>query len=136
MDASSDSQDCPRTAPSGDPDWRYDSRSVAVGTSCETSAFAVDAVTWWWKSYGQKMYARSKELLILAGCDGPQVHSHDENVARTEGESLPVVEEVCKRPSGVRSRDEAGCAHSSQNATTVELHTDAFKNVKLFLSKR
>jgi hypothetical protein len=43
---------------------------VVVGTSHETPAFAVDAVTLWWKSYGQRMYGRAKELLILAASGG------------------------------------------------------------------
>ena len=43
---------------------------VVVGTSHETPAFAVDAVTLWWKSYGQRMYGRAKELLILADSGG------------------------------------------------------------------
>ena len=43
---------------------------VVVGTSYETPAFAVDAVTLWWKSYGQRMYGRAKELLILADSGG------------------------------------------------------------------
>jgi len=43
---------------------------VVVGTSYETPASAVDAVTLWWKSYGQRMYGRAKELLILADSGG------------------------------------------------------------------
>jgi len=33
---------------------------VVAGTSHETPAFAVDAVTLWWKSYGQRRYGRAK----------------------------------------------------------------------------
>ena len=43
---------------------------VAVGTSHETPAFAVDAIVLWWKSCGTKMYPKAKELLILADCGG------------------------------------------------------------------
>jgi Rhodopirellula transposase DDE domain len=43
---------------------------VVVGTSRETPAFAVDAITLWWKCYGQKRYDRAKELLILADSGG------------------------------------------------------------------
>ena len=43
---------------------------VAMGTSHETPAFAVDAIALWWKSYGQKRYPKVKELLILADAGG------------------------------------------------------------------
>lgn len=43
---------------------------VAVGTSHETPAFAVDSITDWWKRYGRTTYPNSDELLILADCGG------------------------------------------------------------------
>lgn len=43
---------------------------VAVGTSRETPAFAVDAIVVWWKSQGRSHYPNAKELLILADCGG------------------------------------------------------------------
>lgn len=43
---------------------------VAVGTSHETPAFAVDSITGWWKRYGRITYPDSNELLILADCGG------------------------------------------------------------------
>jgi hypothetical protein len=43
---------------------------VAVGTSHETPAFAVDSVTQWWKRYGRRTYPDTNELLILADCGG------------------------------------------------------------------
>jgi hypothetical protein len=43
---------------------------VAVGTSHETPAFAVDAIALWWKSCGQKRYPKAKERLILADAGG------------------------------------------------------------------
>lgn len=43
---------------------------MAVGTSYETPAFAVDAIARWWKSCGQKRYPKAKELLILADAGG------------------------------------------------------------------
>jgi len=36
---------------------------VAVGTSCETPAFVVDAIALWWKSQGQRRYPNADELL-------------------------------------------------------------------------
>jgi Rhodopirellula transposase DDE domain len=43
---------------------------VVVGTSRETPAFVVDALTLWWKNYGERMYDGAKKLLILADCGG------------------------------------------------------------------
>jgi hypothetical protein len=43
---------------------------VAVGTSHETPAFAVDAIALWWNSCGQKTYPQAQELLVLADAGG------------------------------------------------------------------
>lgn len=43
---------------------------VLVGTSCDTPAFAVDALVCWWKDCGSKPYPKARELLILADCGG------------------------------------------------------------------
>jgi hypothetical protein len=43
---------------------------VAVGTSHETPAFAVDAIVLWWTSCGSSRYPKADELLILADCGG------------------------------------------------------------------
>ena len=43
---------------------------VAVGTTHETPAFAVDSITQWWKHYGRRAYPDTNELLILADCGG------------------------------------------------------------------
>ena len=67
---------------------------VAVGTSCETAAFAVDALTWWWKVYGQRMYPRAQELLILADCGGS-------NSARAHGWKYHLQRKFCN-PFGLR----------------------------------
>ena len=58
----------------GRPLWHLrsgaESRFRGGGTSHETPAFAVDAVTLWWKSYGQRMYRQAKGLFILADSGG------------------------------------------------------------------
>lgn len=51
-------------------DTEANSGFVVVGTSHETPAFAVDAITLWWKHCGEKAYPKAKELLILADCGG------------------------------------------------------------------
>jgi hypothetical protein len=43
---------------------------VAVGTSRETPAFAVDAICLWWRCCGQRLYSEARELLILADSGG------------------------------------------------------------------
>lgn len=43
---------------------------VAVGTSHETGAFAVDAIGRWWRQDGQARYPKANRLLILADSGG------------------------------------------------------------------
>lgn len=43
---------------------------VFVGTSAETGEFAVDAISWWWHTYGQVDYLGVPALLILADGGG------------------------------------------------------------------
>jgi hypothetical protein len=59
-----------RAIPYGIYDTEANHGFVAVGTSHETPAFAVDSIIDWWKRYGRIAYADSDELLILADCGG------------------------------------------------------------------
>lgn len=43
---------------------------VFVGTSHDTPAFAVTALTRWWSSEGRRRFPNAKRLLILADCGG------------------------------------------------------------------
>lgn len=43
---------------------------VYVGTSADTAEFAVDAIEWWWRSYGCYHYPTTTQLLILADGGG------------------------------------------------------------------
>jgi len=43
---------------------------VGVGTSRDTSAFAVDTISTWWRRVGKKNYPHANTLLILADCGG------------------------------------------------------------------
>ncbi len=56
--------------PYGIYDVRRNTGTVVVGTSCETPAFAVDAIEHWWRSSGRKHYPGAAELLILADAGG------------------------------------------------------------------
>ena len=56
--------------PYGIYDVRRNTGHVVVGTSRETSAFAVDAIEHWWRHHGKKHYAGATDLLILADSGG------------------------------------------------------------------
>jgi len=43
---------------------------MCVGTTADTSEFAVDAIQWWWTTYGQFDYPQAPALLILADGGG------------------------------------------------------------------
>jgi len=43
---------------------------VCVGTTCDTSEFAVDAIRTWWAKVGSIHYPTADRLLILADCGG------------------------------------------------------------------
>lgn len=47
---------------------------VYLGTSANTAEFAVDALSWWWQSYGQRRYLGAPALLILADGGGSNGH--------------------------------------------------------------
>lgn len=44
--------------------------SVLIGTSHDTSEFAVDAIVDWWRREGRRRYAQASEVLILADSGG------------------------------------------------------------------
>lgn len=43
---------------------------IFIGTSADTSEFAVDAIQWWWTTYGRFDYPHAPALLILADGGG------------------------------------------------------------------
>jgi hypothetical protein len=43
---------------------------VCVGTTADTAEFAVDAIQWWWTTFGQFDYPQAPALLILADGGG------------------------------------------------------------------
>ena len=43
---------------------------VSVGQSCDTAAFAVNAIRCWWCKMGRPQYAGAKSLMITADCGG------------------------------------------------------------------
>jgi hypothetical protein len=59
-----------RSVPYGLYDVRQDRGHVYVGLSADTAAFAVDAITCWWRSEGRRWYTDAEELLILCDAGG------------------------------------------------------------------
>ncbi len=43
---------------------------VLVGTTGNTAEFAVDALCWWWRTFGRRVYPQASELLLLADGGG------------------------------------------------------------------
>ncbi len=56
--------------PYGIYDYLRDAGYICVGTSADTSEFAVDSITWWWTTFGRHYYPRASALLILADGGG------------------------------------------------------------------
>ena len=56
--------------PRGLYDVRANRGSVMIGTSRDTSQFAVDSIVEWWRQEGRRRYPHAKELLILADSGG------------------------------------------------------------------
>jgi len=52
----------------------YDTRGnqgfVCVGTTSDTSEFAVDSIGRWWRQVGSHAYPQAQEILLLADCGG------------------------------------------------------------------
>lgn len=47
---------------------------VCVGTTCDTSEFAVDSIGSWWGKVGSRIYPQAEEVLLLADCGGSNGH--------------------------------------------------------------
>lgn len=76
---------------------------VFVGTSADTSEFAVDGIVWWWQMYGRVDYPGAPELLILAdggGSNGyrPRLWKYSLQHSLTNVLGLAVT--VCHYPTG------------------------------------
>jgi hypothetical protein len=63
-----------RATPYGIYDLLAGSGHICVGTSSDTSAFAVEAIGTWWSNYGRQRYQGANELLILADGGGSNGH--------------------------------------------------------------
>jgi hypothetical protein len=76
---------------------------VYVGTSTDTAQFAVDAIVWWWQSYGQLDCLGAPDLLLLAdggGSNGyrPRLWKYALQYSLVNSTGLAVT--VCHYPTG------------------------------------
>jgi hypothetical protein len=76
---------------------------VCVGTSCDTSQFAVDSIRRWWLKTGSRHYPYADRLLVLADCGGSngyriRLWKHQLQVAFCDRFGLEV--KVCHYPPG------------------------------------
>jgi hypothetical protein len=75
---------------------------VSVGTDHDTAAFAVNTIRQWWRSMGQKSYARATRLMVTAdggGSNGHRVRLWKVELQKLANElKLPIT--VCHLPPG------------------------------------
>lgn len=48
----------------------YNIGYVQIGTSHETSEFAIDSIRYWWLNYGCQLYPSATSILLLCDCGG------------------------------------------------------------------
>jgi len=89
--------------PYGIYDYCLNEGFVCVGTSCDTSEFAVDAICTWWLKAGSAQYPNADHLLILADCGGSngyrtRLWKHQLHVAFCNRFNLQI--KVCHYPPG------------------------------------
>ena len=76
---------------------------VCVGTTCDTSEFAVDSIRNWWSRAGSNHYPNADRLLILADCGGSngyrnRLWKHSLHIGLSNRFGLHV--KVCHYPPG------------------------------------
>ncbi|QEC70386.1 ISAzo13 family transposase [Arachidicoccus ginsenosidivorans] len=75
-----------KAAPYGIYDIGNNQGFVNVGTSCDTSEFAVFSIEQWWKKMGKKQFPNATKILITA--DGGGSNSHRNKLWKTELQRL------------------------------------------------
>jgi DDE family transposase len=79
---------------------------VSVGTSCDTGAFAVNAIRLWWQEEGQFRYPGSGRLLVICdagGSNSARCRLWKDQLAVLAAETGLVIE-VCHFPPGTQCR--------------------------------
>ena len=89
--------------PYGIYDLRHNLGYVAVGTSADTSEFAVDAILWWWELADRPTFPDETKLLSLSdagGSDGCRFRLWKKQLQAQLADRLGVAVLVCHYPTG------------------------------------
>ena len=89
--------------PYGIYDMQGNCGTVYVGTSYDTSAFAVDSIEKWWRKEGAQRYPKARELLILAdggGSNGSNRRAWKLNLQRSLCDRHSLIVTVAHYPPG------------------------------------
>jgi hypothetical protein len=89
--------------PYGILDLRANRGRFLVGTSHDTSAFAVDALVHWWTHEGSRTYPDADHVLVLAdngGSNGSRVRAWKFELQRKLCDPFQIAVTVCHYPSG------------------------------------
>lgn len=89
--------------PYGIYDMQENCGTVYVGTSYDTSEFAVDSIEKWWRKEGAKRYPKARELLILAdggGSNGSNRRAWKHNLQRSLCDRHSLAVTVAHYPPG------------------------------------
>ncbi len=92
-----------RSVPYGIYDPIHNLGYVAVGTSADTSEFAVDAICWWWKLEDRPHFPDETKLLILSdagGSDGCRFRLWKRQLQEQLADRLGIEVMVCHYPTG------------------------------------
>ncbi len=76
---------------------------VYVGTSADTSEFAVDAIVWWWKNKDRPTFQDESKLLILCdagGSNGYRTRLWKQQLQQQLADQLGIEVMVCHYPTG------------------------------------
>jgi hypothetical protein len=92
-----------RAVPYGIYDLQHNLGYVVVGTSAETSEFAVDAIVWWWELKDRPTFRDESKLLILSdagGSDGCHFRLWKQQLQAQLADRLGIEVMVCHYPTG------------------------------------
>jgi hypothetical protein len=92
-----------RAVPYGIYDLRHNEGYVVVGTSAETSAFAVDAIACWWEKEDRPAFPDESKLLIFSdagGSDGCRFRLWKKQLQEQLANRLGIEVMVCHYPTG------------------------------------
>lgn len=92
-----------RAVPYGIYDIKHNLGYIAVGTSADTSEFAVDAIAWWWGLEDRPTFPDETKLLVLSdagGSDGCHFRLWKKQIQEQLADRLGIEVMVCHYPTG------------------------------------